>query len=276
MSSRPPCASEDLRERPIALREEDAASAHDYHDVPISLESAQTREPLVDTGEFGLASQSYYARKDRLNAPYYKNFSTASKRIFLRKSVVEKLVAVNSFLEQYHVELYLLDGYRPIELQKEVWSDFVDQARRVLDNPTDEECARYAGFYCSDPRSFDENNFRTWPVHTTGGAIDLSLRSLETKQELFFGSVFDDATAISYTDHFERHSGPADGASVIEARRNRRLLYWAMLDQGFANYPYEWWHFDWGTQMWVINQRPSVEETAHYGYIKTPQVFQDQ
>ena len=36
-----------------------------------------------------------------------------------------------------------------------------------------------------------------------------------------------------------------------EARANRRLLYWLMIDAGFASNPSEWWHFSFGDQMWA-------------------------
>lgn len=264
--------TEDLRERPIPLREDGAASAHDYHGVPINLDSEQAREPLVFVGDHGLAFDSIYARTDGLNAPYYKAFATASKKVFLRKSLVEKLVAINNRLKPYHAEVYLLDGFRPIELQFEIWDDFVAQARRVLKNPTEDECTHYAGFYCSDPRSFNESDFKTWPTHSTGGAIDLSLRSTETKQELFFGSVFDDVTDVSHSDHFEKTRNDSDGASIVEARKNRRLLYWSMVSEGFVNYPYEWWHFDWGTQMAVTNSNDS-SRSACYGCMKKPSSY---
>lgn len=269
MSTNKIAVTEDLREQPIPLRADGAGSAHDYHDLPIKLDSELAAEPLIFVGDHDIAFDSIYARSDGLNAPYHKAFATASKKVFLRKSVVEKLVAINNRLKPYHVELYLLDGFRPIELQFEIWDDFVAQARKVLKNPTEEECTHYAGFYCSDPRSFNETDFKTWPTHSTGGAIDLSLRSLETKQELFFGSVFDDVTDVSHTDYFEKHINGSDGASIVEARRNRRLLYWAMVNEGFANYPYEWWHFDYGTQMWVMNSKGS-NRSACYGYMKKP------
>jgi D-alanyl-D-alanine dipeptidase len=263
----PACAIDDFRERPIPLRAGDAASAHDYHDVPIDLSCELAGEPLEDASSYGLACASYYAREDGLNAPFYKRFASASEQVYLRRSVLKRLVSVNSSLRPYKVELLLLDGYRPIELQREVWCDFVDQARRVLANPTEEECARYAGYYCSDPRSFDKNDFRTWPVHTTGGAIDICIRSIVRGEPLYFGSVFDDATEVSYTDYFERlESEGRPGASIVEARRNRRLLYWAMMEAGFANYPYEWWHYDWGTQMWVVNGGGTG--AAVYGYVE--------
>jgi D-alanyl-D-alanine dipeptidase len=264
--------AQDLRDRAILLREEGAASAHDYHGVAIALDSDLSKDPVVPAADFGLACQSIYAREDGLNAPYYKSFKSASKHVHLRKSVAAKLVEVNKTLAPYNAEVYLLDGYRPIALQVEIWDDFVAQARRVLGNPSEEECAHYAGFYCSDPRSFNEKDFRTWPTHSTGGAIDLSLRSLESKQELFFGSVFDDVTDVSHTDYFEKNQQDKEGASIVEARRNRRLLYWAMVQAGFVNYPYEWWHFDWGTQMAVTNSK-DAGRTASFGYVPTPATY---
>ncbi|MGV8547019.1 M15 family metallopeptidase, partial [Pseudomonas aeruginosa] len=34
-------------------------------------------------------------------------------------------------------------------------------------------------------------------------------------------------------------------------RDHRRLLYHAMLDAGFSNLPSEWWHYDFGDQLWA-------------------------
>ena len=34
--------------------------------------------------------------------------------------------------------------------------------------------------------------------------------------------------------------------------QNRRLLFNAMVDQGFTNYSEEWWHFDYGNQFWAL------------------------
>ena len=73
------------------------------------------------------------------------------------------------------------------------------------------------------------------------------------------GGVFDDPAELSHTAYFEKiNAEQATGQyrlplGYTEALRNRRLLYWAMTGAGFANYPYEWWHFDWGTQFWIPN-----------------------
>jgi D-alanyl-D-alanine dipeptidase len=32
---------------------------------------------------------------------------------------------------------------------------------------------------------------------------------------------------------------------------NRRLLHNTMTDAGFVNLPSEWWHFDYGDQLWA-------------------------
>ena len=81
------------------------------------------------------------------------------------------------------------------------------------------------------------------------------------------GSIFDDADAISFTTHFE--SFELTSQSGIEARRNRRLLYHAMTAAGFVNFPFEWWHFDFGTQMWVMNG--NLQSTkALYGRAELP------
>ncbi|MBY0360153.1 MAG: hypothetical protein K2W82_19275 [Candidatus Obscuribacterales bacterium] len=245
-----------------------AASALDYHEIEINLESTRAQEPLVDVSQYDLATASYYARKDGLNPPYYKTFASASEQIFVRKTVAEKLVVVNKSLEPYQAELLLLDGYRPISLQKELWQHFINQAKLRLTDPTEEECIQFAGLYCSDPTGFDANDFRTWPTHATGGAVDLCLRSKDHKEPLYFGSIFDDAAEVSSTDYFE-YLQRGLSSSLVEAKENRRLLYWAMTRAGFANFPYEWWHYDLGTQMWVMNS-PGFERKAVYGLAELP------
>ncbi|MEA1973540.1 MAG: M15 family metallopeptidase, partial [Candidatus Cloacimonadota bacterium] len=40
--------------------------------------------------------------------------------------------------------------------------------------------------------------------------------------------------------------------SEEEALKNRRILYWAMIEEGFENYPDEWWHYSFGDQMWAM------------------------
>jgi D-alanyl-D-alanine dipeptidase len=73
------------------------------------------------------------------------------------------------------------------------------------------------------------------------------------------GSQFDSFTpedAPFYYDVFHR-----DNTAVIE---NRALLRNAMLRAGFTLDADEWWHFDYGNQMWALK---SGKDTAIYGEI---------
>ncbi|MGB7948594.1 MAG: M15 family metallopeptidase [Candidatus Binatia bacterium] len=254
----------DTRNRPIPRRPH-SPTALDYKNVPVDLSDSRSAEPLVDVTEWGIAAQGYYARTDGLNAPYHRSLAAAFEHVFCRRSVAERLRTANERLLPLGVELFLLDGYRSLALQKELWAFYIEKGRESLDDPTESNCIAFAGEYCSDPREFDESDSHTWPTHMTGGAVDLTLRIRHTGEFLFMGSVFDDPAEISHTAYFEKliaeHASKMSRLplSYTEALGNRRLLFWAMIEGGFANYPYEWWHFDWGTQFWVTNGSGSPE-----------------
>ena len=257
----------DLRDRPIPWRGH-PSTALDYKNVPVDLNDSRSEEALVDVTEWGIARRGYYARTDGLNAPYYRTFVTALEQVLCRRSVAERLRKANERLLPLGVELFVLNGYRSLELQKELWAFYIEKGKESLDNPTEADLVAFAGEYCSDPREFDESDSRTWPTHMTGGAVDLTLRIHQTGELLFMGSVFDDPAEISHTAYFEKlnaeHASKKNSLplSYTEALRNRRLLFWVMSEAGFANYPYEWWHFDWGTQFWVTNSGTSSDVSA--------------
>ncbi|CAK2155539.1 hypothetical protein VCRA2116O234_510012 [Vibrio crassostreae] len=58
------------------------------------------------------------------------------------------------------------------------------------------------------------------------------------------GTQFDENSLRSWSCALE-HSSEAKQAN------NRRLLYNAMIGAGFTNLPSEWWHYDYGNQMWA-------------------------
>ena len=67
---------------------------------------------------------------------------------------------------------------------------------------------------------------------------------LATGKPLDMGSGFDEPVEASVCDYYERHPHP-----VYTERR--RLLFHAMTSSGFANYPGEWWHFEYGPLRWA-------------------------
>jgi D-alanyl-D-alanine dipeptidase len=78
------------------------------------------------------------------------------------------------------------------------------------------------------------------------------------------GSLFDDVSEIAHADWFEKRSAPHGKLefSNDEARANRRLLHWIMVEHDFAPNPTEWWHFGYGELMWA---RLSGAPHAFYG-----------
>ncbi len=248
----------DLRLRPIPWRE-NAPTAMDYKAVPVDLAGGRAREPLVDLADHDVAGHGFYARDDGLNAPYRRAFPSARAEVRCRRTVADRLAEVDGRLKSSGIELFVLNAYRPLALQQELWDFFLERAQQVLDNPSEADRVAFAGEYCSDPCHFDSADSRTWPTHLTGGAVDLTLRASRSGEFLFMGGIFDDPDEISHTAYFEKLLSKEGGReqdlslSQREALRNRRLLYWVMTEAGFASYAYEWWHFDLGTQMWVVN-----------------------
>ncbi|HEY9777102.1 MAG TPA: M15 family metallopeptidase [Planktothrix sp.] len=233
-------------------------SALDYHLIPIDLNGADNGEPLVQVHEFGIKSRSAYALS---SPPYHHSFHNAQQVPLLRETVARKLTDVNGRLAPYGVQVLVLDGFRSVALQQELWSYFIEVARALMPAATEVELVAYVGQYWSDPREYDSDDYRTWPTHNTGGAVDLTLQYLESGQDLFMGSIFDDSHPVSSTRYFENDK--LCSLSSAEARKNRRLLYHAMHDCGFHNYHHEWWHYDFGTQMAIMSGAP--EKIARYG-----------
>jgi D-alanyl-D-alanine dipeptidase len=244
-------------------------TALNYHEIPIDLDDPRDKEPLVVLKDYGIAGEAFYARNDGLNFPYQSCICPQDGALKARKSVAEKLHSANVVLSPLGLEVFVLDSYRPVSCQKKLWDFFLAEAKRMLGpSATPEQLVEYAGKFCSNPTSYDAKNFKTWPTHLTGGAVDLTLRRVQTGELLYMGGIFDDASDISVTRNYENSPAQDSPASAVEAQRNRRLLYWIMTAEGFANYPNEWWHFDYGNQMWVKNRdaKQSADPYAeHWG-----------
>ncbi len=256
----------ELKDKPLPLLSQSSKllTSADYHKEPVNLKAAKSNEKLVPIDSFNIAGESYYARTDKLNAPYYRSFASAPKKILLRLTAAQKLQELNAKLAPLGLELFVFDGFRPVSCQKDLWQYFLNQAKRALPKGSEAEQIAYASRYCSNPSRYKSTDSTTWPTHCTGGAVDLTLRRKATGELLYMGSIFDDDAEVSHSDYFEISKGKAQ-ASELEARGNRRLLYWAMKSVGFENYHYEWWHYDYGNQMWLMNKGDKGSAEAFWG-----------
>ena len=254
-------ALEELRARPIEDQARMRAPKGGFRSHAIERSNTYYLEELVDLRDLGIAGENYYYSSR--NPPYWRRIEGAVPDLLVRKSVGERLVTVNALLGMAELELYVFDAWRPRAIQAyfhDVWMP-AEIARR---DPQLNGAALTAEVerYWAAP-SGDEDS----PApHATGAALDLTIRWIGSDQ-LWMGSIFDDVTELAHRDHFENVRSASPSFSDEEARANRRLLHWVMVEAGFAGHPDEWWHFSWGDQLWAaLTGAPA----AHYGLATRP------
>jgi D-alanyl-D-alanine dipeptidase len=243
-----------------------------YLDIPIDTNDPRGREPLVPLESVGVAYESYYAKTDGKNPPFGRAIEGSRKDIWLRESVAEKLARVNELLRPFQAELFVLDGHRTVACQQGLWIFFYTRAKQQNPGGTDQEHRANARQFIVDPAAFDKSDSRTWPAHTNGAAIDLTLRDSVTRELLDMGANFEQDIEASIGDYFERQlaAGHIDESDI--RLQNRRLLNWAMTREGLLNETAKvFWHYDWGNQIYVRASRAFLQnppQAAWYGYIE--------
>lgn len=172
--------------------------------------SSQARQPtnavLVDLATLKPTIQidiRYATSNNFTGQPLY-----SQSRCLLRPQVAQRLAAVQTTLEQQGLGLKVYDCYRPLAVQKKMWS--------IVANPA----------YVADPARGSR--------HNRGSAVDLTLVDA-TGKELPMPSQFDEFSARAHVDY-------AGGSAA--ARRDRQRLQQAMKQHGFVPLATEWWHFD--------------------------------
>lgn len=250
-----------------------ASNAGGYGGVRVDDGDPRARDPLVRVGDYSVANESFYARIDGGNSPYNTRIDGSLPEVWCRKLVAEKLGKVNQCLRAFGKELFVWDAYRPIATQQGLWSHWEGEALRKKPDATPKEIQDYVLQFVSDPRRFRRDDSKTWPVHSSGGAVDLTTRCLDTGRLDDMGCGFDEMGEICHSDYFERQARKQHGEAVEISLKARRLLHWAMTSEGFVNYPPEYWHFDWGDQMYVHHLSlltGKAPTAAWYGYADPP------
>jgi zinc D-Ala-D-Ala dipeptidase len=251
---------EALRLRPIPDQAPARARKKDFRAHPIDAAHPASSEALADLSAFAIAGENYYWSEK--NPPYWRRIEGATQKLMLRERVAAKLAKVNARLAEAGLELFVFDAWRPLSVQAyfhDVWMPAEIRKRRP--ELSGAALTREVERYWAAP---SESDARPAP-HATGAATDLSIR-WKSGEHLYMGSIFDDVTDLAHRDHFE-NAGGAMRFSDEEARAGRRLLHWAMHEQGFEGHPDEWWHFSYGDQLWAAL---SGAPAAIYGLAKEP------
>lgn len=245
-----------LRERPLPAQAPLLALKKGFRDHPIDAGGEAQVEPLVDACALGLRGENFYA--SRYNPPYYEPIAGATEQLLVRLGVAQRLIAADARLGEAGLALWLFDGWRPDAVQVHFHDHWMPEMVRSLRPDLDDaavaaEVETYWSAPTRDPGA---------PApHMTGGAVDLTLCWRATGVPLWMGSLFDDVGPLAHLDRFEPEPRQV-ALSHLEARANRRLLYWVMTEAGFAANPSEWWHYSRGDQMWA---RLTGAQAARYG-----------
>jgi zinc D-Ala-D-Ala dipeptidase len=192
----------------------------------ISIPIQENAEPLVDL----LKIQNLFVDVSRDNV---QKISTSISMV--RKTVADMLLDAQSRLPEGY-KLMIKEGRRDIKTQATIFANYSDHLMK--DNPalTKEELYREASKYVAPPE--------ITPPHSTGGAIDLTLMSVDGK-EIDMGTRFN-------ADPLESHFSNYTAAEIPnEIREKRNILIQAMESAGFVNYPTEWWHWSYGDRYWA-------------------------
>lgn len=156
-----------------------------------------------------------------------RKMMNATGRCLVRAGTAQRLEMAARALPE-GLALCVWDAWRPFALQKELY--------RKYGTELDAKGLRKDDFICPPYAIFGQE-----PVHTTGGAVDVTLCGSQG-QRLDMGTGFDEFVPASHAF--------AEGLSYAAMER-RALLRGVMREAGFALYEPEWWHFDYGDRFWA-------------------------
>jgi len=218
----------------------------------------ESNEPLISipTSIFRLTPHPYMS----LGAPYL----IGTDPWVLRKNVLKRLIRAQQYLSEIdpNLQFALFDAWRPISVQKFMFDYTIKETckSRGIDisnlssnggiNNVVEEVSRFWAKPSHDPL--------TPPPHSTGAAIDLTLADINCKP-LDLGGDIDFIGPESKPDFYEKNSFGKPNSKHLVFHNRRTLLFSVMKKAGFAQHPYEWWHFSYGDQLWSwLNNKSSA------------------
>lgn len=158
-----------------------------------------------------------------------------SDKVMIRKSLKEKLENVDKELKKINknYQLIVAYGYRALSKQKKYFNEEIKKAEKLFSNK--DELYEYVHEKIAVPEVAG---------HPTGGAVDVTIYDMENQKELDFGSkIHYFSSDVCYT--FYKNISD-------DEKENRMLLRHLMLNEGFAPYDGEWWHFSYGDREWAF------------------------
>lgn len=210
-------------------------------------ESGEELVPLSLIPEKILVSPQYYIQ----------NIEGALPECYIREGNLNRLLRVSEKLPEGY-KLLIFDAWRPEQVQISLFDRYYQELRKKMPYKNKEDLIKLTKEFIALPSTDPSSP----SPHITGGAVDLTIVDDRGKM-LNMGTGFDETDDRTHTRYFEilLKKGKKLTEEEEEILKNRRLLYHLMSEEGFTNYPSEWWHFDYGNQNWAWmkqDDRPAI------------------
>lgn len=182
------------------------------------------------------------------NSYFKMGLAGTHPKVFARAAVLHQLQKALEMIQPEY-GFVIFDAYRSIETQKAMFQLFYRQIKAEHADWSEESLLEETRKFAADP--YGNGRYPILP-HNSGGAVDLALT--QDGKRVDFGTEFDDLTAQASTNFFESEFDPSLGISPDRwqvIRKNRRILFQAMIQAGFTNFRNEWWHYDLGNCGWA-------------------------
>ena len=173
-------------------------------------------------------------------------------RVHLLRERVAKMIieAANNLPDG--LRLQIVEGYRPLQIQREHFKHSLAEARKRMPSASEEEIFAEAGRYSAPPDA------PTPPPHTTGGAVDLEIIDEAGERIDFFSPL----------ELSDSRGAAMDSEDISDqAKGNRALLRSVLEPTGLTHYADEWWHWSFGDNGWALRVGAPC---AIYGPIELP------
>lgn len=165
------------------------------------------KKELIDLEQYipGIVLDIRYATTNNFTGEKIYNLAKA----YARKPVADAVKRAQIELQKQGLGIKIFDAYRPYKATVRFYEVYKDTT------------------YVASPYKGSR--------HNRGCAIDMTLISLKTGEELKMPTGY---------DSFQKEAWPSTPIKDPEARKNRALIIQVMEKQGFKVNGSEWWHFD--------------------------------
>lgn len=198
--------------------------------------------PIIECGEDLVDLKNY---SDLLYGEPPECMLTANCYTKVRQTVFENLYIAQKALPK-GMRFRLYEGFRSLKVQKFLFDQELEKVYKL--NPSSSYEARFNQAIRLVAPVINLDGTANIPPHNTGGAIDIEVIAED-------GTLLDMGMAIKDWNVVDPEiCVTASNVVSKEAQLNRMMLLEALENQGFINYPNEWWHFSYGDRYWAYHR----------------------